>query len=64
MKKVNDDEVTLTYQIEEGPKVKIKSIVIEGSKAVSKKEIKKTIKTGEWWLFSFMTSSGYYKKTR
>ncbi|MDO8746406.1 MAG: outer membrane protein assembly factor BamA, partial [Thermodesulfovibrionales bacterium] len=62
VKKVNDDEVTLTYQIEEGPKVKIKSIVIEGSKAISNKEIKKTIKTGEWWLFSFMTSSGYYKK--
>ncbi|MDP3049002.1 MAG: outer membrane protein assembly factor BamA [Thermodesulfovibrionales bacterium] len=62
VKKVNDDEVTLTYQIEEGPKVKIKSIVIEGSKAISKKEIKKTIRTGEWWLFSFMTSSGYYKK--
>ncbi|MDP1758777.1 MAG: outer membrane protein assembly factor BamA [Thermodesulfovibrionales bacterium] len=60
--KVNDDEVTLTYQIEEGPKVKIKSIVIEGNKAISKKEIKKAIKTDEWWLFSFMTSSGYYKK--
>ncbi len=60
--KVNDDEITLTYQIEEGPKVKIKSIVIEGSKAVSKKEIKKAIKTGEWWLFSFVTSSGYYRK--
>ena len=41
MNKVNDDEVTLTYQIEEGPKVKIKSIVIEGSKAISKKEIKR-----------------------
>lgn len=58
--RVNDDEVTLTYLIEEGPKVKIKSIVIEGNKAISKKEIKKTIKTGEWWLFSFMTSTGSY----
>jgi outer membrane protein insertion porin family len=62
VKKVSDDEVTLTYQIEEGPKVKIKDIVIEGNKAISKKQIKKTIKTGEWWLFSFVTSSGYYKK--
>ncbi|HBG92974.1 MAG TPA: outer membrane protein assembly factor BamA [Nitrospiraceae bacterium] len=60
--KVNDDEVTLTYQIEEGPKVKIKSIVIEGNKVISKKEIKKAIQTSEWWLFSFFTSSGYYKK--
>lgn len=62
VKKINEDEVTLTYQIEEGPKVKIKSIVIEGNKAISKKEIKKAIRTGEWWLFSFFTSSGYYRK--
>jgi len=62
VKKMNEDEVTLTYQIEEGPKVKIKSIVIEGNKAITKKEIKKAMRTSEWWLFSFITSSGYYKK--
>lgn len=62
VKKISDDEVSLTYQIEEGPKVKIKSIIIEGNKAFSKKEIKKVMKTDERWLFSFVTSSGYYKK--
>lgn len=62
VKKISDDEVSLTYQIEEGPKVKIKNIIIEGNKAFSKKEIKKVMKTDEWWLFSFVTSSGYYKK--
>jgi outer membrane protein insertion porin family len=62
IKKISDDEVSLTYQIEEGPKVKIKNIVIEGNKALSKREIKKVMKTSEWWFFSFATSSGYYKK--
>lgn len=62
VKRVSDDEVSLTYQIEEGPKVKIKDIIIEGNMAFSKREIKKVMKTGEWWLFSFVTSSGYYKK--
>ncbi|MCE5194519.1 MAG: outer membrane protein assembly factor BamA [Nitrospiraceae bacterium] len=62
IKRVNDDEVTLTYQIDEGPKIKIKDVVIEGNKEISKKEIKKAIKTTDWWIFSFITSSGYYKK--
>lgn len=62
VKKISDDEVSLTYQVEEGPKVKIKSIIIEGNKAFSKREIKKVMKTDERWLFSFVTSSGYYKK--
>lgn len=62
VKKVTDDEVLLTYQIEEGPKVKIQDIVFEGNKAFSKREIRKVMKTTDWWLFSFVTSSGFYKK--
>jgi len=62
VKKITDDEVSLTYQIDEGPKVKIKDIVIEGNNALSKRQIKKVMKTSGWWWFSFITSSGYYKK--
>lgn len=62
VKRISDDEVTLTFQIEEGKKVKIRDVIIEGNKAISKKEIKKAIKTSSWWIFSFVTSSGYYKK--
>ncbi|MBI4689823.1 MAG: outer membrane protein assembly factor BamA [Nitrospirae bacterium] len=62
IKKISDAEVSLTYQIEEGPKVKIKDIIIEGNKSFSKKQIKKVMKTDTWWMFSFITSSGYYKK--
>jgi outer membrane protein insertion porin family len=59
---VSPDEVTLTYQIEEGNKVKIKKIQIEGNKVFSAKKIKGVMDTKEWWMFSFITSSGYYKK--
>ncbi|MBI4687109.1 MAG: outer membrane protein assembly factor BamA [Nitrospirae bacterium] len=59
---VSADAVALTFQIEEGPKVVIKEIAIEGNKAVSAKEIKKAMKTKERWLFSFVTGSGLYKK--
>ncbi|MBA4349385.1 MAG: outer membrane protein assembly factor BamA [Thermodesulfovibrio sp.] len=60
--RVEEGEVNLTYQIEEGSKVKIRQIKIEGSKAISEKKIKKAIKTTERGLFSFITGAGYYKK--
>ena len=62
VKKISDDEVSITYQIDEGTKVKIKNILFEGNKNITSKKIKKVMETREWWLFSFVTSSGYYKK--
>ena len=62
IKVISPDEVTLTYQIEEGNKVKIKKIIIEGNKVFSAKKIKGVMDTKERGLFSFITSSGYYKK--
>ena len=64
IKIISPDEVSLTYQIEEGPKVRIKKINIEGNKAISTGKIKHAIETKEWWFFSFVTSTGYYKKER
>jgi outer membrane protein insertion porin family len=64
IKTISPEEVSLTYQIEEGPKVKIKKINILGNKAISTGKIKGVMDTNEWWLFSFITSSGYYTKER
>lgn len=64
VKTINPDEVSLTYQIEEGPKIKIKKILTEGNKAIASSKIKGGMETKEWWLFSFISSSGYYKKDR
>ncbi len=60
--KVSDDGIALTFQIEEGPKVSIDEISIEGNEAVSDREIKHVMKTGEWWIFSFLTGSGVYSE--
>ena len=62
VKKINDDEVMVTYYIEEGKKVKIKELRIEGNKALSASKIKGAMKTTERGLFSFITGKGYYKK--
>ena len=64
IKNISADEVSLTYQIEEGPKIKIRKIVTEGNKALSASKIKGVMETKEWWLFSFITSSGYFQKER
>lgn len=62
VRKIGEGEVSVTYQIEEGKKVKIKEIKIEGNKAISASKIKKAMKTSERGLFSFILGGGYYKK--
>lgn len=64
IKKISDDDVSLTYQIDEGIKIKIKKIGFEGNNHISASKIKKVMDTSAWWLFSFVSSSGYYKKDR
>lgn len=51
-----------SFAVAEGPKIKIKNIVIIGNKNISKRKIEKAMETNERGLFSFVTSSGYYKK--
>jgi outer membrane protein insertion porin family len=62
VKKISENEVSLTYQIDEGNKIKIKDILFEGNTNISAKKIKKVMETKERGLLSFITSSGYYKK--
>jgi outer membrane protein insertion porin family len=62
IRKVSKDAVALTFQIDEGPKVVIKAIVIEGNKAVSAREIKKAMATKERGIFSFITGTGIYQR--
>ena len=40
----------------------IKKIFTEGNHALSKGKIKGVMKTKKWWIFSFITSSGYFQK--
>jgi outer membrane protein insertion porin family len=64
VKTLGPNEAGLTYQIEEGPKVKIKKIAIDGNKALKESKVKGVLETKEWWLFSFISSSGYFQKER
>jgi len=68
IRKISDDSIFLTYQIEEGQKVKIRNIKIEGSSAISESDIKDVMKTSEWWFYSYITSyftgGGRYEKEK
>ncbi|MEA1969792.1 MAG: outer membrane protein assembly factor BamA [Thermodesulfobacteriota bacterium] len=58
IKKLDHNQADLVFKIDEGEKLKIEKIIIDGNKFVSDKKIKKIIKTDEKGFFSWITSSG------
>lgn len=62
LRKAGKGEVVLTFQIDEGEKVKIRDIRIEGNKAISAGKIKAAMKTKVRGLLSWIFGTGYYKK--
>jgi outer membrane protein insertion porin family len=60
--KTDEGEVVVTYQINEGDKVKIREIRIENNKALSASKIKGVMRTKERGMLSFIFGTGYYKK--
>ncbi|MBW2369543.1 MAG: outer membrane protein assembly factor BamA [Deltaproteobacteria bacterium] len=59
---LKNNQVALTFLVEEGEKIRIKHIDIEGNTAYKTKKLKKMIKTSEKGFFSWITSSGEYKE--
>jgi outer membrane protein insertion porin family len=53
---------TVTYQIEESPKIKITLVSFLGAEAFSQKELRKVCKTRAHWMWSWLTGSGYLKQ--
>ncbi len=62
IREISEHAVALTFQIEEGPKVIIKDIIIEGNNSIATKKIKKAMQTKKRWFLSFITGSGIYIK--
>ncbi len=63
---LNIEEVTghgsVTFQIEESPKVKITDVQFPGATAFPQKELRSEVKTMRRWAFSWLTGSGYFKQ--
>lgn len=52
---------TVTFEIVEAPKIKIKKVLFDGANAFKQQKLRKTVKTRKFWLFSFITGSGTLK---
>ncbi|MFI5397381.1 MAG: outer membrane protein assembly factor BamA [Candidatus Binatia bacterium] len=53
-----ENQVTLTYKVDEGKVVRIEKIVCEGARAFSPRELKRVMQTKEKWFLSFVTGAG------
>lgn len=53
---------SVTFHIQETPKVKIKEVDFVGAKAFSQKKLRKVIKTRRHWMWSWLTRHGFFKK--
>jgi outer membrane protein insertion porin family len=63
VKERGPNQAELELEIEEGRKVRIKTIKFAGNSAYTDKELKKTMKTSEKGFFSWVTSSGELNRT-
>ncbi len=63
--KVNPDEnsgrATVSFEIKESPKVRIKDVVFDGAEAFKQKKLRKEIKTKRWWWLGFFSGAGKLK---
>jgi outer membrane protein insertion porin family len=52
---------TVTFEITEAPKVKIKGVIFEGATVFTQRKLRRTMKTRRRWMFSWLTGSGVLK---
>jgi len=62
IKDLNNNQTDLEFIIEEGEKIKIKSITLVGNKEYPDKKLKGIMKTTEKGFWSWLTSSGEFNK--
>ncbi|MFM8550836.1 MAG: outer membrane protein assembly factor BamA [Nitrospiraceae bacterium] len=60
---LDEDRKRLTFYVKEGDKAKVKTVIFDGAKSVTKKELFKTMATREWiYLISNFTDAGVLKR--
>lgn len=52
---------SVTFEVVEAPKVKIKDVVFEGAQAFKQSKLRKQLKTRRHWMFSWLTGTGVLK---
>ena len=52
---------SVTFEIQEAPKVKVEDVEFIGAKAFTQRKLRKVLKTRRWWMFSWITGGGVLK---
>jgi len=52
------NEAVVTFRITEGPKGRIKKLVLKGNRKIKSSDLKKVMATKQWSLFSILTKTG------
>ena len=60
--KRSDTDMRVVVTIAEGEKVLIKTIMFEGNRSFTIRQLKKVMETSEKWMFSWLTGAGTYKE--
>lgn len=61
-KTIREGEVSVTFQIDEGQRVRIKDIEIRGNKALSMRKIRGVMETTEHGILSFILGGGHFSR--
>ncbi|MBN2645640.1 MAG: outer membrane protein assembly factor BamA [Desulfuromonadaceae bacterium] len=62
IEKQGRNEATVYFEVTEGDKVTIDDIEFEGNQLFSDRKLRGFMQTSEWWIFSWLTSSGTYNE--
>lgn len=62
VEKAGENDIRIVFTIKEGDRLYIKTISFEGNRTFTDKELKSTMSTSEWGIFSFLTDSGILKQ--
>ncbi len=63
VRRLTEGRATLVFVIREGERAYVKRIDFEGNRALSRRDLKKSLSTSEYfWLTSWLTESGRFKK--
>ncbi|HWF17621.1 MAG TPA: outer membrane protein assembly factor BamA, partial [Verrucomicrobiae bacterium] len=58
----NTGQESVTFQVQETPKIKITEVDFIGTHAFSQKKLRRVIKTRRHWMWSWLTRKGFFKK--
>lgn len=52
---------SVTFEIQEAPKVRIHDVQFEGAHSFKQRKLRKVLQTRRWWMFSWLTGKGVLK---